>query len=103
MTYTQLLGRLFAVEAGALIDPNSRTVFEAIHVQGLIDSNSPKEKRLGNWLRSTLKKMPGTHCLPQAKSSLLLLLKIPRFVLFRENGSSAKIFMPNMRYSYGRF
>ena len=31
------IGKLFAAQAGALINPSARTVFEAMHVYGSID------------------------------------------------------------------
>ena len=55
------VGPLFASEAGKLVDPKAKAVFEAIHVYGSFDPNKPQDAKLKNWFTNTLDKMPGTH------------------------------------------
>lgn len=55
------VGKLFAAEAGKLIDPDARAIFEAVHIYGSFDPNSSKDKKLENWFSKSLNKMPGTH------------------------------------------
>ena len=54
-------GKLFADEAGKLIDPDARSILEAIHIYGSFDPNNSNDKKLENWFSKTLNKMPGTH------------------------------------------
>jgi uncharacterized LabA/DUF88 family protein len=53
------VGPLFAQEAGKLIDANSPTKFEGMHVYGSFDPAKPQDAKLSNWFRNTLDKMPG--------------------------------------------
>lgn len=55
------VGPLFASEAGGLVDPDTRAVFEAMHVYGSFDPGKPQDAKLKNWFANTLDRMPGIH------------------------------------------
>jgi uncharacterized LabA/DUF88 family protein len=55
------VGPLLAFEAGKLVDPAAKAVFEAMHVYGSFDPGKPQDAKLKNWFTNTLDRMPGTH------------------------------------------
>ena len=55
------IGKVFAHKAGEIVDANLPVSYEAAHVYGSYDPDSEKDRRLGNWFKNTLNRIPGVH------------------------------------------
>lgn len=55
------VGPLFASESAKLIDPNTLSTYEGMHVYGSFDPGKPQDVGLRNWFSNTLDKFPGVH------------------------------------------